>query len=43
MKKIKFSPQMRERAARLVYEHQGEFNSQRAAMVSIGPKIGCMP
>jgi transposase len=37
----KFSPEVRERAVRMVLDHQGEYPSQWAAMVSIGAKIGC--
>lgn len=42
-KQIRYSPEMRERAVRLVYDHQGEYESQWAAMVSIAAKIGCTP
>ena len=42
-KQIRYSPEIRERAVRLVYEHQGEYESQWAAMVSIAAKIGCTP
>ena len=42
-KQVRYSPEVRERAVRLVYENQGEYVSQWAAMVSIAPKIGCTP
>ncbi|OJI93675.1 hypothetical protein LY10_04325 [Planktotalea frisia] len=34
---------MRERTVRMVFEHQGEFESQSAAIKSIAPKIGYGP
>jgi len=37
----RFSPEVRDRAVRLVVEHVGEYPSQWAAIVSIAPKIGC--
>jgi transposase-like protein len=37
----KFSLEVRERAVRLVREHQGEHESQWAAICSIAAKIGC--
>jgi len=37
----KFPPEVRERAVRLVQEHQGEYPSLWAAAASIAPKIGC--
>jgi transposase len=37
----RYSPEVRERAVRLVFEHQGEYSSQWSAMESIAPKIGC--
>ena len=36
-----FSPEVRERACRMVLEHRGEHASQWAAIVSIAAKIGC--
>ena len=39
----KFSPEVRERAVRLVQEHRGEYPSLWAAVESIAPKIGCVP
>jgi transposase-like protein len=39
----RYSPEVRERAVRMVFEHQGEFDSQSAAIKSIAAKIGCGP
>ena len=36
-----FSPEVRERAVRLVQEHHEEYQSLWAAVESIAPKIGC--
>ena len=38
---ISYSPEVRERAVRLVFEHQKEHESQWAAIKSIASKIGC--
>ena len=37
----RYSPEVRERAVRLVFEQQGEYESQWAAIESIAGKIGC--
>lgn len=42
-KSNKFSPEVRERAVRMVQEHKGEHPSLWAAVESIAPKIGCVP
>ncbi len=42
-KSTKFSPELRERAIRLVFEQRGEHESQWAAVVSIASKMGCTP
>lgn len=42
-KSKKFSPEVRERAVRLVQEHRGEYPSLWSAVESIAPKIGCVP
>ncbi|ARD10879.1 transposase [Pseudomonas savastanoi pv. savastanoi NCPPB 3335] len=44
MKKLpKYSPEVRERAIRMVFEHLPEFESQWATISAIAPKIGCTP
>jgi transposase-like protein len=42
-KSTKFSPEVRERAVRMVQEHRGEYPSLWAAIESISAKIGCVP
>ena len=37
----KFSPEVRERAVRMVGEHRADYGSEWAAMTSISAKIGC--
>src|SRR5262245_28089808 len=40
-KPSRFSPEVRDRAVRMVLEHQDEYDSQWAAITSIAAKIGC--
>lgn len=40
-KQTRFSPEVRERAVRLVQEHRGEYPTVWAAIKSIAGKIGC--
>ena len=40
-KATKYSAEVRERAVRMVFEHQDEYDSQWAAIQSIAQKIGC--
>ncbi len=42
-KSTKFSPEVRERAVRMVLVHRGEYPSLWAAIESISAKIGCAP
>lgn len=37
----RYSPELRERAVRLVIEQQGEYPSKWAAICSIASKFGC--
>ncbi|MEY3286060.1 MAG: hypothetical protein RL500_790 [Pseudomonadota bacterium] len=39
----KFSPEVRERAVRMVQEQRGQYPSLWSAVESIAPKIGCVP
>ena len=40
-KSTRYSPEVRERAVRMVFDHQREYPSQWQAVVSIATKIGC--
>lgn len=42
-KSTKFSPEVRERAVRMVFDAKDQHESQWAAIVSIAGKIGCTP
>ena len=42
-KSNQFSPEVRERAVRMVREHRADYPSLWAAIESIAPKIGCVP
>ena len=40
---MRYSPEVRERAVRMVSEHEHEHSSQWSTIVSIASKIGCTP
>ncbi len=40
-KTASYTPEVRERAVRMVFEHRAEHESQWAAVMSIAGKIGC--
>ena len=40
-RQTRYSPEVRERAVRMVFDHEREYDSQWAAIVSIATKIGC--
>ncbi len=40
-KRTRYSPEVKERAVRMVFEHSSEYSSQWAAIRSIAEKIGC--
>jgi len=42
-KSNRFSPEMRERAVRMVLDHRGGYPSLWATVESIAPKVGCVP
>jgi transposase-like protein len=42
-KSNRFSPELRQRAVRMVREHRADYPSLWAAVESIAPKVGCVP
>ena len=40
-KRTRYSPEIRERAVRMVFEHEGDHRSQWATIQSVAQKIGC--
>lgn len=40
-RRTRYSPEVRERAVRMVFEHEGEYSSQWLAIASISQKFGC--
>jgi transposase len=42
-KPVRFSPEVQDRAVRMIFEAKDEHGSQWAAIVSIAAKIGCTP
>lgn len=43
MKKLKYTPEIKERAVRLVLESEKDYPSNWATITAIAPKIGCTP
>ncbi len=39
----RYSPEVRARAVRMVFEHQGSYETQAGAIAATAPKIGCIP
>jgi transposase len=38
-----YAPEVRQRAVRMVLDHEGDYPSRRAAIESVAKKIGCAP
>ena len=43
IKKVKYTPEIRERAVQLLIESEKDYPSNWAAITAIAPKIGCTP
>ena len=39
----RYAPEVRQRAVRMVFDHEADYPSQWAAIGAIAPKIGCTP
>ena len=39
----RYSPEVRARAVRMVFEHPGSYETQAGTIAAIAPKIGCIP
>ena len=39
----RYAPEVRQRAVRMVFDHESDYPSQWAAIGAIAPKIGCTP
>lgn len=39
----RYTPEVRQRAVLMVFEHEADYPSQWAAIDAIAPKIGCTP
>tara|TARA_R110001599_G_scaffold97946_4_gene252187 strand:- start:7553 stop:7873 length:321 start_codon:yes stop_codon:yes gene_type:complete len=42
-KSNRYSPEVRQRAVRMVFDHEADYSSQWAALGAIAPKTGCTP
>lgn len=38
-----YAPEVRARAVRMVFKHQGSYETQAGAIADTAPKIGCIP
>ena len=42
-KRIRYAKEVKERAVRMVFDHEKDYESQWAAIISIASKTGCTP